>query len=499
MVGERQLAPSQPYLCRSATLGLLAALAFAACGDDGSADARNMAAGGDPGVGATNAAGGSSAASTNAGQSGAPAPSGAGREAGGEPGAAGRGTGDAPVADGISLDDFCELMLVRARQWLRDCRNIANAEDWWGTINVAQLCSSGRDAVEAGRLDYDSVQAKACATLSVGPCSNVEALAYGTRAEQLQSNACVGVLTGTLGLGDECHPDSTNYADECAEGYCAPTACPSTCQAFAEADENCDAVSSFCDPTQSFCNVEGKCQAFVAPGEPCPNRDECAPSDVCHTIDDETAVCTTPTALGQSCGPNDVCAEGGVCLDGVCVAEVALGEPCASSRNCPAGSFCNGTCRELVELNGDCTSDLCDAGLTCVDMVCLAQGRVGDECPCEEGLWCDETQTCRGAGALDDDCSLSSANSCQVPLFCHPQTLHCTEPAPENDSCSVLAPSDSCQSGLHCVCIQNCASPATARGVCEPRGDLGSECAAFHDCASGVCSELECVADPLCY
>jgi hypothetical protein len=499
MVGEPRVAPSRSFLWRSAVLGVVAALAFAACGDDGSSGAPNAGGGPEINAGATSSAGGRGSASGGVGHAGAPAPGSAGSAAGGEPGAAGDGAGSVTEADGISLDDFCELMTVRARQWLRDCRNIANAEDWWGTLNVTQLCSSGREAVEAGRLDYDPVQARACAALSVGSCDNVEALAYGIRAQQLQSNACAGVVKGVLGLGDECHPDSTNYADECAEGYCPPTACPSTCQAFAEADDDCDAVASFCDATRFFCNGEGKCQAFVAPGEPCPNRNECAPGDVCHSIDDQTALCTTPTALGQPCGPNDSCAEGGVCFEGECTAQVGLGEACTSSSHCPDGSFCNVTCRAFVELNGDCTLDLCGAGLTCVDMVCLAQGRVDDDCPCEEGLWCDEAEKCRAPGALDDACSMSDANSCPVPLFCHPQTLRCTEPAVENESCSMVAPSDSCQAELHCVCTQGCASLETAQGVCEPRGDVGTACTAFHDCASGVCAELECAADPLCY
>lgn len=496
MESERRVVPSQPWLCRSALLGLFAALAFAACGDDGRSSSRGPGDGGEAGAEASSSAGGSSAASTTAGDAGAPAPGSAGSTAGGEPGAAGDGAGGMAAVDGISVDDFCELVTVRARQWLRDCRNLPNAEEWWGTVNVTQFCSSGRDAIEAGRLDYDPVQAKACAAASVGSCDNMAALAYGTRAAD---PACAGVVTGALGLGDECHPDSTNYAGECAEGHCAATACPSTCQAFAGEGDECDLLASLCDPAQFFCNGQGECQPFVEPGEPCPARNECAAGDFCHGIDDQTYLCTTPTAVGEACGPSDSCADLSVCLDGECTAQVALGQACTWTGNCPSGSFCNGTCRAYVELDGDCTVDSCSPGLTCVDTVCLAQGRVGDDCPCEEGLWCNEQGQCQGPGQVGDDCSLAAANSCPVPLFCHPQTLKCSEPAAQDDACSMRAATDSCQPGLHCVCKQGCASIETAQGVCEPRAAVGADCSVWHDCAGGVCSAQKCVADPLCY
>src|SRR5688500_15152864 len=131
MVGERQVAPSHRFLSRGALLGLLAAFAFAACSDDKGVDPRSTGGGGEASTGATSSAGGSTAASSHAGQAGAPAPGSAGSEAGEGPGTAGHGAGGAPALDGVSFDDFCELMSVRARQWLRDCRNIANAEDWW--------------------------------------------------------------------------------------------------------------------------------------------------------------------------------------------------------------------------------------------------------------------------------------------------------------------------------------------------------------------------------
>jgi hypothetical protein len=476
-------------------------LVAAACGDDGARTrSTGEAEGGAGSGGAASTVGGSSATSSGAGEAGQPSPgaAGLGNIAGVDGGAGEAGSGPGP--DGLSFDDFCELVTVRARQWFRDCRNGPNAEDWWGTVNVTQLCSSGRAAVEAGRLVYDPVKAKACALLTVGACGNTEALAYGTRPQNLRSTACVGVLSGTLALDDECHPDSTNYADECAQGFCAPSACPSTCTAYAEAEEACDGVTTICDPATLFCNAQNQCQAFLAPGEPCPGRDECAPGDVCHGIDDQTYLCTTPVAIGQDCDEtNDVCAERAVCLDGKCTAKVALGEPCQYPDNCPEGAFCSGTCRAYVQVEGDCSVDNCAPGLLCTDSVCVAEGHVGEGCPCEVGLWCDETSKCRAPGEVGDDCSMSVASSCPVPLFCHPQTLKCTELAAENESCSMAAATDSCEPGLHCVCTQDCATPLTAAGTCEPRGAIDADCSVWHDCASGICTQQKCAPDPLCY
>lgn len=474
-------------------------MAFAACGDDaGKNTLRDTGDAGAAGRDGSNAAGGSSAASSNAGSAGTPAPSMAGGEQGGEPGGGGQGSAGMPATNGLSADDFCELLTVRARQWLRDCRNLANAEDWWGTINIDQFCESGRDAIAAGRLEYDAVQAKECAAMSVGLCGNVEALAYGTRPQQLKSDVCAGVVTGTVALGDECHPDSTNYADECAEGYCAPTACPSTCTAYAEEDDDCDGVATLCDPSTLFCNAQSKCQPFLEPGSPCPARNECGPGAEC-VVDEQNSACTTLVAVGQPCEPTDVCADGAVCADGECRAKVALGDACRSYLNCPEGAFCSATCIEYFALNEDCTIGPCGEGLVCVDQVCVAQGQVDDDCPCEVGLWCDETDTCRAPGDVGDDCTMEQASSCPVPLFCHPQTLKCTEKAAENESCSMATVTDSCQAGLHCVCTQGCGAPLTAQGTCQPRLAGEADCTAWHDCLSSTCTQQTCVPDPLCY
>lgn len=501
MASARRVAPRCAPWLRALSPALGALLLVAACGDDdGSKRTPDDAEGGSGNAGAPFTAGGSSAVLGDAGEAGGPSPGAAGQpDVGGAPGGAGE-AGSGPGVDGLTLDDFCELVTVRARQWFRDCRNGPNAEEWWGTLNVTQFCSSGRAAVEAGRLSYDPVKAKACAALTVGACGNTEALSYGTRPQNLQGTACVGVVSGTLELGDECHPDSTNYADECAQGFCAPTACPSTCTAYAGAEEDCDGLTSICDPTTLFCNAQNSCQPFVAPGQPCPGRNECTPGDVCHGIDDQTYLCTTPVAVGEDCdATGDVCADRAVCFDGKCTAKVALDEPCQHSSNCPAGAYCNGTCLAYVELEGDCSFGNCAPGLVCSDAVCLAEGQIGDDCPCEVGLWCDETAKCRAPGEVGDDCSMTVASSCPVPLFCHPQTLKCTELAAESESCSMAAVTDSCQPGLHCVCTQGCATPLTAQGVCEPRGGAEADCAFWHDCASGICTQQKCAPNPLCY
>jgi hypothetical protein len=482
------------------TLGLLvASAALEACGDDPAQQAAGSAggeagesSGGAPGSGASSAQGGS----------GALPQAGVGSGMAGESMAlGGDGAGGAPEA-GMSLDEFCQLR-ERASEWLRECRTFGDAIGWWGTQNIVELCSSGREAIEAGRLVYDPLQAAECYALSVGGCDNIEAFAFGQLGGQaafLMSNVCQGVVKGAVALGDDCHAGSTRYGDECADGFCSHDACPGTCTAFSAIDEGCDGISSECDPATSFCNASNVCEAYAEADAECSGSVPCAAGYRCHDGIDGPGQCVPIIEVGRACSASlDQCVSGSICYQGECATEVPLGADCNSPSICPAGAYCNLTCQKVIAVDDDCPNGYgCADGATCVEGKCRLYGAASEACPCQAGLWCDGTNTCRERGAEGAVCSPSLLNSCQVPLFCEPASGKCRVPGAKDAPCNYQFPLDSCESGLHCVCSSDCTTPATATASCQPQLENDSDCAQASECLSGVCTDQKCADSSAC-
>jgi hypothetical protein len=478
-----------------------AALASGACGDDASSkkgQGDQGGAGGDAAAGEP-AAGGSAVVGGGTTGEGGTAPSGIAGNA--DAGQTGEGGAGGAAAAGITLDQFCELQ-VRAREWLRECRPFfGDASGWWGAQNIDQFCSSGREAIEAGRLIYDPVQAAACAELSVGGCEDIEAFAFGVGQPQsgfLQSSVCEGVVTGTVALGDACHANSQLYASECVEGFCSSDACPGTCTAYSEVNDSCDGSSSACDPATAYCDAE-QCQPLSGVGEPCDGLLPCAPGLTCWTGIDSSA-CVMPVAAGQPCeAATDLCVAGAICRQGECATQVPLGQPCNSATQCPADAYCSETCQQAVPLNGDCSGgQQCVAGTTCVADACRLYGQAGEDCPCETGLWCDAANDCQPPGGVDEACDPRYLGTCELPLFCDPTSSQCVAPAAENDPCNFATPLDSCQAGLYCSCSSGCGVPYQATASCQPRLADDADCSRSEQCLSGTCTNLKCATPPLC-
>lgn len=499
----------------------------------GGSDTGSATGGGSTSTGGTGGAGGSdttgSSAATSAGEAGGAGMAGAGGSA------------------GMGIDAFCELLQARARSWLRECRSFGDSGDFWGTQRIDRFCSSGRAAVEAGRLEYDPVQAEACAALSVGGCEDIEAFAYSVenipQAGALQADVCEGVVTGLVPLGGACHGDSTDYAYECSEGYCTTATCPGTCTAYASIGGACDLEPKACDPSVAFCNSEGDCQAYVALGGGC-DEAPCTPGDLCRFDETEgSSRCVPSVEPGGNCDPAlTQCAQNLECYQGVCVDQVPLGATCVDTAHCPASAYCNGTCVARVPVDGDCS-----LGQTCVDealcdgVSCVVPGAEDEPCPCASGLYCDDGGTCRVLGAVGADCTTAegaaapsqceaelrcvpseietgvpvafacqpqggagdpclpqTANTCRVPFFCHPTNFTCSAPAGADETCNFALVRDSCQADQYCACVLDCdglAHQATAE--CTARLDNGSECTTDKSCASSVCSST-CQAESLC-
>jgi hypothetical protein len=498
-------------LTRGVVFLLGAALTAAACGDDAASKkpgGNQGGAGGDATAAAAGepAAGGSDVMTGGGttGEAGSDAMGGLGTMAG-QPGAAGSGS------EGMSVDEFCELQ-ARAREWLRECRPFfGDASGWWGAQNIDQFCGSGRDAIDAGRLTYDPVQAATCAALSVGGCEDIEAFAFGAGAAQagfLQTNDCAGVVIGTVALGDPCHADSTKYTSECAEGFCSRDACPGVCTAFSAVNGPCDGVSTACDPAEAVCD-----------------------QGVCVALDPVLGV-------GDDCSAApDACVTGAICHQGECALEVPLGAMCNSDAQCPDSAYCSTTCQQRVAVNGDCTNGAqCVAGALCNGTTCDALGQDGDACPCDTGFWCGTDEQCHdllaegescaainsvcepqlvcvpsGVGAsgptgmecqprggAGDFCNPQYPGTCQAPFFCDPSTFTCLAPSAENGPCNLVVPLDSCQEGLYCYCGADCAPAHQAVATCESRLADNDDCSRHEACLSGSCIDSVCAPKTTC-
>lgn len=462
--------------------------------------------------------------------------------AAGEPGTAGEdgagGDTGAGGAGGMSIAEFCELLPPRARSWLRTCRfGFGDASGWWGTENIDRFCSTGRAAVAAGRLEYDPVQAAACAADSFGDCETIAAFAYPIRNGLWSTNACAGVVRGTVPTGGECYADSTHYSGECAAGFCGGDTCPGHCEDYVAVGDDCDLEALRCDPAEALC-LEGKCTKYSKPGEPCLSN--CRPDLLCATeLEPET--CLERRKIGETCQVNDQCS-GSVCLRGKCTDQVAMGEPCDLHTNCPSGAYCDGTCKPRLPLAADCldTTVPCLENAQCIDGTCQVLGEEGDACPCDYDLWCDAEDRCRTPGELDADCSRADdlliyercasplvcrpsdlddptalsclaqgaegdpcrpqfSYTCQAPFFCEPVTARCTRPGAVDQPCSPVLALESCQTGLSCRCTSDgCTAATLGPGLCKARVSDGSDCVNNADCSSGSCVAQKCAASTLC-
>ena len=516
-------------------------------GEAGETDSASVTTG-DGGTSASGAGGSDTGSATGGGSTsagGSDTTSSSAATSAGEAG--GAGMAGAGGTAGLGIDAFCELLQARARSWLRECRSFGDSADFWGTQRIDRFCSSGRAAVEAGRLEYDPVQAEACAALSVGGCEDIEAFAYSVesipQAGWLQSNVCEGVVSGLVPLGGSCHADSTDYAYECAEGYCTTETCPGTCTAYASLGGDCELEPKACDRRVAYCNSEGDCQAFVEPGGSCDNA-QCTPGDFCRLDETEGGSrCVPAIEPGGNCDPALAqCAQNLECYLGVCTDQVPLGAECVDTAHCPASAYCDGTCIARVPVDGDCSlGQICVDEALCDGSSCVIPGTEDEPCPCASGSYCDEDGICQVLGAVGVDCTTAeggpapsqceadlrcvpsqietdvpvafacqpqggegdpclpqTANTCRAPFFCHPTSFTCSVPAAADEVCNFALVWDSCQPDQYCACTSNCdglAHQATAE--CTARLDDGTECAAGKSCASGVCSST-CQPDLLC-
>jgi hypothetical protein len=281
--------------------------------------------------------------------------------------------------------------------------------------------------------------------------------------------------------------------------------------------DNEDAADSISFDIQS----EAQCgDGFLDPGEDCDDGNA-VDGDCC------SAVCTAET-IGNACATDnnectqDACDGLGSCLhtnladgtactdDGVfCTGtETCQSGSCTSGGNPCSGLECN-TCQEdtdkcIEPLGTACTAD----GNECSDDYCDGAGSCvhpGNSAPCDDGLFCNGTDTCGGGSCSAHSGSVCPAVECgdvcdEATDTCNqPQGVPCTDDGNEctDDQCDGLGACvhDNLAFGTACTddgnqCTTNICD---GYGLCQALDnsdacDDGDLCTENDSCSGGLCS-----------
>ncbi len=238
------------------------------------------------------------------------------------------------------------------------------------------------------------------------------------------------------GVGDACDEINPNTDDSDCDGV----------------DDSCDSVADddyvstpttcgngVCSAAGEMACVAGSLMDTCVPGDPTGADDDCDGVDQdCSGIADDNYV-STPT----TCGTGECLADGElICTSGALVDTCTPGPPteelCDGLDNdcdgtvdnggnalCDNGLFCDGaeTCGgpngclpgtpPILDDGVDCTEDSCDEASQAIVHAPV-------DALCDDGLWCNGTETCD----IFDDCQ-PGASPCEPPLTCNEETDEC--------------------------------------------------------------------------
>lgn len=475
-------------------------------GTGGSETATSLGSGGE-GTGGTGGSGGAGDSGGSGGASGSGsggvAASGGSGGTGGAGGTGGEGGCSSDCVDSLPLDEFCDGFADSVCDHLQRCLDFADreaCEAWprWPTMLLT--CSTGVEAVEAGRLSYDPVVGAQCLAAQNDPDCGY---AVPVVRAGMGVGPCAGVFVGEVEVGGDCYPASTAVSDECAPGgYCVGQ-CPGECVAVTPPGDDCEddtecGVGAYCDSV---------CKDLPGVGEECDSRCEFGLS--CLTV---TGTCATLREPGEECVEGSDCVSG-YCEDDACLALPGDGEDCFEYDQCAAGLACvDGTCYEAVETGEVCNGDAnCPEGERCLndqqgEYVCRAPGQIGEFCStdrdCDSPLICNwDVNECSEQGEKDDPCAPLIPQTCGEDLFCDRETVTCQAPVGEGEPCNPTAGSPSCVEGFYCECTDapGCSSISSAPNdydICVAQKDDGEECSRATECSSGAC--LDTLDGPIC-
>lgn len=374
-------------------------------------------------------------------------------------------------------------------------------------------------SVDAGRVRYDGLKARACINAGYSPdagyagachevftplvtpggaCARTEECPNDHFCKPSAYGTCSGSCVPRLPDGVDCEPSR----DLCANGSCQLEGTAYRCRPQTAADGGSGGEGATCSPgSTSGCastlrcvrnpsgpllpdgGQSGLCTAPVGLGGACAISSSAGPACsgtclTCYSTDGITGICRPRSGSGGTCRLDADCEDFHLCLSGACQPMGKPGEACLVSANGARGSC----------LWGDtyCRQGSPDAGLG----VCTAIPTQGQACgnrydltsecatgTCLLGL-CQPTPTlgqpCTGTCAGELRCETRDGG----PPTCHPLRG-------QGEACST---SSQCNDQTRC-----------SGGFCVARFAAGSVCAADSECLSDNCLEGAKVCAETCF
>lgn len=383
-------------------------------------------------------------------------------------GASNVGGNTSTVCDGCTIDGSCVLEgSENPDNACQVCTPSENEKGWsdrpdGSTCSDGEFCTGG-DVCEQGE----------CKAGEKDPCDDGVSC-NGAESCNEDEERCVPAAA-TCDAGTTCDLASDSCEISCAgcaiDGVCYANGTPNPLNAC----EVCDAQSSktefstavdgtVCDDG-AFCNGVDVCAAGVcAPGDtnPCNDGVDCNGEEVCNED-------------SNSCGPDaSTCAAGTVCVTETDTCEITC-----------AGCVVDGVCYADGSPNPANACEACDVDASQTEFSAVPNGIV-----CDNGVFCDGTDTCQ-----DGACTEPDVNPCDDGVACNGSET-CDEDA---NSCgagtSTCGDGTSCQTGTD-TCEITCAG-CVVDGVCYADGspnplnacqlcDVDADKTAFSDAVDGA-------------
>ncbi len=303
------------------------------------------------------------------------------------------------------------------------------------------------------------------------------------------SAANVNITIGAPSCTDGIHNGSETDVD-CGGGTCAACATGKICIVNGDCTTNaCDAVSLVC--------VSSPCSDHHKDG---------AETDV----DCGGGTCAT-------CATGKICIVNGDCTTNACdaLSFVCVSSSCSDHHkdgtetdvDCGGGTCATCATGKICAVNGDCTTNACDAlSFVCVSSACSDHHKDGSETDVDCGGGTCATCATGKICIVNGDCT---SNACDAVSFVC-DASQCSDHHKDGSETDVDCGGGTCATcatGLHCVVNGDCASSACdavsfvcVTSQCSDHRKDGSETDV--DCGGGTCSAcsvgLHCVADGDC-
>ena len=389
-------------------------------------------------------------------------------------GIAGQDIGAVGVAEpsGCSSDGECDDGL-----W---CNGAETCDAGACVAGTAVVCDDG----VACTTDFCDEDADACdATGDDGLCDN------GLFCDGAETcDLALGCQVGTAVTCDDGVGCTSDFCDESADA-CDATADHSACDdgLYCDGAEVCDPIlgcqegTAPCDDgvdcTIDTCDEGADSCGATANDAYCDNGAYCDGAETC----DLTLGCQAGTAV--------TCDDGVGCTADFCDESADSCDATADHGACDDGIYCDGA--EVCDLSLDCQEGTapCDDGIECTvdtcDEVADSCGATADDGFCDNGLYCDGTETCD----LALGCQAGTSVTCTDGVDC--TVDFCDETA---DACDV-APDDAwCDNGVFCDGGETCHESNGCQTGAAP------DCSGSADqCNAGVCDATldDCAPEPL--